>query len=334
MTVTPGLLPIHDLIRVTCDYCGGEDHVQRYPLNRCAIVSCRRCGFTFVNPRYSSRALREKLQFWAEQDLVDGERLRIAFEPGTLRLFASYVRRLNRMAEGRRRKLLDVGCSTGAFLRVAREGGWEVEGLEAGRASSRYAREKLGLTIHTSLLEDFDMPPGAYDAIVLLEVLEHLESPSTALRRISRWLRPGGLLLLSTPNYDSLYRRLHGSRWWVVNCEDEHIMLFTPSTLGALLRRCGYRVEWAHIRGIDAAGIAAQFVARRDKPLSVASTGYHGARGRKEQIKKLLSRTGLLSLVRFGLRALDAAFSHPSSPFFGLGEQLVVIARRTEEERP
>jgi SAM-dependent methyltransferase len=273
--------------------------------------------------------MREKLQFWAEQDLVDPERLRLAFDSMTLRLFRTYVERLNQLArKSPGRRLLDIGCSTGALLDVARQGGWQVEGLEVGKASSRYAREQLGLTIHTSLLEEFDGGPESYDAVVMLEVLEHLPSPSDALRRLRRWIRPGGLFLLSTPNFDSLFRRLHGERWWVVNCEDEHIMLFSPSTLRALLRRFGFRIEWIRIRGLDAAGIVTKFL-RRDAPPS-EPTGYHESRGRKERVKSLLRKIGLLDFARLGLRALDASFSSPASPLFGLGEQLVVIARRGE----
>jgi SAM-dependent methyltransferase len=326
---------------VACALCGSMAQTPVYPLNRSAIVRCGSCGFHFVSPRMDESGLEAKLQEWAQADVLDAERLRIAFDAVTMALYDSYLRRMEAQLGGRTGRLLDVGCSTGAFLVAARQRGWQVEGLELGMASAAYAQDTLGLTIHRASLFDHEAPESSYDAIVFLEVIEHLPDPAAALARIARWLKPGGVLLASTPNYDSLYRRLFGTRWWVVNCEDEHIMFFNEAKLAASLEAVGLSVRWRRIRGFDLSGLAREcrrslrpapaVQATAPAPVSGVEggdTGYHVARLRKERIKARLAAFGLLKLARLGLKGLDLLSTARWSPMHAWGEQLVMIATK------
>jgi SAM-dependent methyltransferase len=265
------------------------------------MVTCR-CGLSFVSPRLPDAELMARLQDWAVQDTVDAARLALAFEPATMALYARHVDRLTR-ALGKPGRLLDVGCATGAFMVAARDKGWAVEGLEVGQASA---------------------------------AVEHLPAPVAALRKLRSWLRPGGRLFLTTPNFDSLFRRLHGPKWWVVNCEDEHIVLFTPSTMQRALQQAGFAVEWLDTRSIDHAGLLAQ--ARRGsaapaaQPVAVADDqGYYAARRRKTALKSMLGRAGMLTAARAALRGQDWLLSARGSPIRGLGEQIVLLARRDDD---
>jgi SAM-dependent methyltransferase len=217
-------------------------------------------------------------------------------------------------------------------MQAARQRGWQVEGLEIGLASARYARDPLGLTVHNVSLFDFETEPARFDAVALLEVIEHLESPILALRRIAGWLVPGGALVLSTPNFASLFRRVFGTRWWVINCEDEHIMFFDMDSLRRALRAAGFELVDQHIRGIDLAGMLDVALGRSSVPnpsgVDLSEHGYRAARSRKENLKTWLASAGLLHAARFAKSALEWQFSSRWSPLYGLGEQLVVIARK------
>jgi 2-polyprenyl-3-methyl-5-hydroxy-6-metoxy-1,4-benzoquinol methylase len=297
------------------------------------MVTCR-CGLSFVSPRLPDAELMARLQDWAVQDTVDAARLALAFEPATMALYARHVDRLTR-ALGKPGRLLDVGCATGAFMVAARDKGWAVEGLEVGQASAAFARDHHGLRVTQGSLYD-GAPDAPFDAVALLEVVEHLPAPVAALRKLRSWLRPGGRLFLTTPNFDSLFRRLHGPKWWVVNCEDEHIVLFTPSTMQRALQQAGFTVEWLDTRSIDHAGLLAQ--ARRGsaapaaQPVAVADDqGYYAARRRKTALKSMLGRAGMLTAARAALRGQDWLLSARGSPIRGLGEQIVLLARRDDD---
>ena len=110
-------------------------------------------------------------------------------------------------------RLLDVGCGHGLLLDEARRRGYEVEGLELSASSAAYARDVLGLTVHEQPLGEYaaDEP---YAAIVIADVLEHLEHPSAAIRHCRDLLRPGGVLCLVTPDPSAPMARLAGARWW------------------------------------------------------------------------------------------------------------------------
>lgn len=329
----------HGMVDVACALCGSAKHDAQYPLTRGAIVCCATCGFFFVSPRLHSEALLSKLQQWASQDVVDRERLRIAFDAQTIALYQGYLARISSAsAPG---QLLDVGCSTGALLSVARDACWQTYGVEIGQASADYARGVLGLSVTQGSLYSFNPPPASFDAIVFLEVIEHLEDPVGALKRIVSWLKPGGALLISTPNYDSLYRRCFGTDWWVVNCEDEHIQFFTAASLRRILEEQQLSITWQQIRGIDWAGMWSTWRARRERrgqgerlthrvpqahvPAADVD-GYHEARSRKEAIKATLAKLGLLRFSRALLAKFDVLCSIPQSPTYAWGEQLIMIA--------
>jgi SAM-dependent methyltransferase len=112
-------------------------------------------------------------------------------------------------------RLLDVGCGHGLLLDEARRRGYEAEGLELSAGAATYAREVLGLRVHEHTLEEH-RPAEGYAAVVMADVLEHLADPVGAIRRCRDLLRPGGVLLVVTPDPSSLTARIAGARWWAL----------------------------------------------------------------------------------------------------------------------
>lgn len=328
-----------DLVHVSCARCGADDARVRFPLVRSRMVTCRRCGLSYVDPRASPARIAARLQEWAGRDVVDAERLATAFDPGNLGHYARLLAALERHAAPGRGRLLDVGCSTGAFMQVARAAGWEPEGLEIGAASSAYARDQLGFPVRRESIYDHAPSGRGHAAVALLEVIEHLERPAEALARIHALLAPGGLLLLTTPNFDSLYRRLFGPRWWVINCEDEHIVLFTMETLRAMLLEHGFEPVECRIRGLDLPGMLREArrslsggaLRRREaaRP-GAAEQGYYEDRASRMRLRALLARSGLLGVIKAVMRGLDRTFGWRLSPTYAWGEQLIVVARRVD----
>ena len=92
-------------------------------------------------------------------------------------------------------------------------------------------------------VEDCDEVPAAtMDLITMFHVIEHVDDPGRAVDRICRWLAPGGVLALETPNVDSLDARLFRRSWWGGYHIPRHWHLFSAQTLARLLTDRGLEV--------------------------------------------------------------------------------------------
>jgi len=138
-------------------------------------------------------------------------------------------------------RLLEVGCACGFLLVAARERGFTVEGVEMSAWASQHARDAYGLDVRTGTLEGSGFPASSYDAVVMADVIEHLTEPRRTLQAIHRVLRPGGRLLLLTPDVGSALARVLGRRWW--GLLDDHYFYFSRQTLRRFLDDEGFAVE-------------------------------------------------------------------------------------------
>jgi len=148
---------------------------------------------------------------------------------------------------GRKGKLLDVGVGRGEILISAIQAGWECEGVEPSTTFADYVEDRVGVKIWRHPIEECDIPESEFDVVILSAVLEHLYDPAAVVEKISRFLKPGGLLYLDVPNEMGLffrvgnaYQKLRG-RKWCVNLAPTfppfHIFGFSPTSLRLLLKK-------------------------------------------------------------------------------------------------
>ena len=140
--------------------------------------------------------------------------------------------------------LLDVGCSSGAFLAAAASLGLRVEGVEPAARPAETAT-KMGLAVHHGLLQDLDLPARAFDVLTLFEVIEHVQDPLSLLRACRHVLRPDGLLVIRTGSTESWTARLLRARWEYFRLERHggHITFYSPKSMGKLAERAGFVIE-------------------------------------------------------------------------------------------
>jgi len=149
---------------------------------------------------------------------------------------------------GRGGRLLEVGAGSGGFVLVALARGWNADVTEISKSALDGLRA-TGATVFWGDVVAARYPDGRFDLIASLEVVEHLDIPLAHLTELCRVTRPGGLLLLTTPNFDGLSRRYLGARWRVI--DPEHLGYFTRSTLSSALRWAGYRDVRVSSRSLD-----------------------------------------------------------------------------------
>jgi SAM-dependent methyltransferase len=142
-------------------------------------------------------------------------------------------------------RLLDVGAGTGEYLARMAKLGWEVWGLEPTLSLARVAAARPAIPagrIEAKAIECATYEDSIFDAVALSHSLEHLHDPRSALRKIRRWLRPGGLLRVWIPNFATWERQLFG-RYWAALDVPRHLFHFTPETISLMLTDTGYAVE-------------------------------------------------------------------------------------------
>src|SRR5262245_50284857 len=139
------------------------------------------------------------------------------------------------LAQERAHRILDIGCGGGLFFEELKRFG-EVEGIEVD-AAMKTGLQWVDARIHWGPLETFQST-HLFSAVLMLDVLEHLENPAEALRHAVRVLEPGGVLVVTVPALPMLW-----SSHDVIN---QHLIRYTRRTLGALARQTGLEPERLH----------------------------------------------------------------------------------------
>jgi len=226
-----------------CPVCDRKDAPpwleQEVPtLGKLALVRCPACGLGYLDPQPDPE---EMAPFYA-RDYYGGESAK--FEP-----FVEALR--DRLARARARRLLrglpagarvlDVGCGDGRLLAAFARLGCEGVGTERQADHPRAGRSAGVAEILPGDLTEVDLPEGRFDLCVYWHVLEHLHDPAASLLAARRALRPGGRLVISVPNLDSLQARWARGHWFHLDLP-RHLFHFSPASLAALLSRTGFRV--------------------------------------------------------------------------------------------
>jgi SAM-dependent methyltransferase len=147
-------------------------------------------------------------------------------------------------------RLLELGCSTGAFLAEMRSRGWQVRGVEMSKTASARARAH-GLDVHTGSVESAPDPDSPYDLVAAWMVLEHLHNPRLALAKSRDWTTVDGWLVLSVPDAATFELRLFGDAWYALQVPT-HLHHFTPRTLERMLAAEGWTLRRViHQRSLD-----------------------------------------------------------------------------------
>ncbi|MFQ5719283.1 MAG: class I SAM-dependent methyltransferase [Acidobacteriota bacterium] len=307
------------LVAVPCPLCGSDRHRELFRKTghfwnqvktrelSFAVNRCSGCGLDHVNPRLRPDLLAHH---YAAHDLyVDlrGPQLaaRRAYFAETLDAIEAACREPS--GEDTPRRLLDVACSEGTFIALARERGWETEGIEISAPAAAHGRDILGLPIRTGRLEDTHYPDAAFDIVTVQSFLEHSEDPVRLLTEVRRVLRPGGLLYANVCNGRSLAARLAKANWYNYD-PVVHLNYFSPATLRRLARTAGLTAIRVRSRGLGARFFQ---TAVTDSAASRRIDAWYTARGH--------SLPGLIRAKRWLSAGLSA---------LGLGQTLIICARR------
>lgn len=255
--------------RLTCDLCGSAGEVAQsgirdpdgnlegsWSFRRCADAAC---GTYWLDPAPPPHELWKAYATYHTHTRKSSGRLGKAMlslahrfiKLGLLPLWlangmkreADYLRFMT-LGDEPTGKLLDVGCGGGRLLNRMKKRGWQVEGTDFDEQAAQRVASRYGIKTHVGDLPQCGLPADSFDAIVLSQAIEHLYDPKTTLRECLRILKPGGLLVMTTPNAHSIGAAEFGASWrgWEA---PRHLHLFTVEALRNLTQQTGFQIAEA-----------------------------------------------------------------------------------------
>jgi 2-polyprenyl-3-methyl-5-hydroxy-6-metoxy-1,4-benzoquinol methylase len=231
---------------VRCNFCGATGSAHVFSLKGFDLVRCAGCSLTFIANPPQQHELADIYSVGASNyhsELLDTG----SAQAQRMRLVAAEHMEFSRPFVGDG-QLVDVGCSVGHFLELAAQAGVEARGIEYCKETAQHAATHTGLPVERGSIHDSALAPESCATITMFDVIEHVPDPQADLQAAWRLLKPGGCLILSTPNIDGLFPR--ASRpfarplgYWPHPEPPHHLYQFSLATLAGKLEELGFVVE-------------------------------------------------------------------------------------------
>lgn len=195
----------HQLNEFSCPVCKNKRLKKSFEFDNYSIAYCLDCKIEF-NTNFPPKDTKENS--FSEEYYKDVQKEAFAMQEKdylldpSLAIYKNGLTKIEKFTSGRR--LLDVGAGLGAFMKFADDSNWKVEGIEISPFARKFIREKYGFNVYSEDLLFVNYLGFPFDAITFWDVIEHIELPKENLKRAYDLLKPEGVLLISTDNYNSL----------------------------------------------------------------------------------------------------------------------------------
>ena len=279
-----------------------------------SLLRCKSCNTVYLADRYESfdnslYDYYEKFRNLPKNSVFDSLTA------------SSYLKVLDLLAVNTAGKtIIDVGCGMGGFVDISLANGWQAEGLELAVAAVEIA-QSFGLPVRRIDFLSGMVKNDSADIVTMFEVIEHLVEPATFLKRAEMVVRPGGLVYLTTPNFNSMDRRILGKKWRVFH--REHLTYFTPSTLLSMIHH-NTDLEVLHFETRNLSNELVQYFKGMTRMVFSGHGGSIAARTSEASVqadlRTAIERSHWLSLVKRVINSLLDATS--------LGSTVVMLLRR------
>lgn len=158
------------------------------------IVQCSDCGLVYRNTNKAQEAILEEYSSkeypQSAPDWIEGRK----------RVFSSQIEELAQFKKTG--NLLDIGAGHGFFVAACKKAGWNCTGIEPSIQLRKLAQKDLGVDLIGSRVEEASLENESFDVITLWNVVSQLSDPLNTLSHLCRLLRPGGMILIRSPNAD------------------------------------------------------------------------------------------------------------------------------------
>ena len=291
-----------------CAICGAAAQRKLFGAGTRQITECSGCGLARLVPPFTD-AERECL--YTDPSYHDSLAITSAqgTSAGDLGYTATSKRRLARRLLalcGSGAEAIEIGCGTGDFLRHCKDVGLRPTGLEISPHAAELCRREHGIDITVGEFSTGVLPEGRFDAVALLHFIEHAANPADVLSEAYRILKPGGVILLTTPNLWGIGTRVFGAGNYALDpYQTGHMWWFGYRSLRyALAAACFGEIElWSELFLVG--NVVSALQRRRAHQAGLAeAVGYQRVRRgfTGGAVRQCVMRTGdrVLSAARLG----------------------------------
>jgi 2-polyprenyl-3-methyl-5-hydroxy-6-metoxy-1,4-benzoquinol methylase len=216
-----------------CPVCEGSSFTKLFEKGGEPFVRCNGCTLVMINPRPVYADIIHTYIHGYSAGYIDKKDKKI-------RRAKRMVRRLSRVVP--RGCWLDIGCSAGFTLRVAREAGFDAYGVEVDPLGVKYATEVFGLkNVAVGSFEEQRYPDEFFDVITVVEVIEHVPNLNNFCSELKRTLSRTGIIYLTTPDV-AHWRTPKPLHRWEAILPSQHLYYFSKTTLQRLLEKHGLKI--------------------------------------------------------------------------------------------
>ncbi len=221
---------------IKCLLCDTTDTRFLFEKNGYRLVRCDKCGLAYINPQPDPAELQQYYQGTYGALYVSSPRkMQSKFRDARREL-----RRLQRLAQLPRPRLLDVGCSFGYLIKTAQDAGWEAVGIDPSRHAVDSARSNFKINVEEGDIFSPHLQKNHFDFITMFDVIEHHLNPLASLQRAHELLRAGGYLILGVPDFGH-YKANRSREKWSNFIPPEHLYYFNLKTIQKICARAGFQ---------------------------------------------------------------------------------------------
>jgi len=306
MEASPSLTGTTRSSQINCPTCGRAANRRLFEKFGDQYYQCLDCGLVFVHPRPSIAELSSHYDEYGHEYYSDPRIIECFFAPHKVERELRFFLRV-----APRGRMLDVGCSMGAFVKAAIQQGYQACGIDICAPAIRIGQAR-GLPIMCADLFSYDAG-SRFDVITMWATMEHVPNPNDFMARIREMLRPNGVFIASVPNFASLTVRIVGSKNSYI-CRD-HLNYWTARGFENYFRHQGFIPTGMTTFGFDPITI---FRDLRGRNGPVQCTQMASEQSTSHRLKSHFP-------VRLALRSTEAVLD-----LLHAGDAVVVAGRRTD----
>jgi 2-polyprenyl-3-methyl-5-hydroxy-6-metoxy-1,4-benzoquinol methylase/rubredoxin len=219
----------------TCPVCGSKNELEIFFKEGGRYVKCKDCTMVYLNPVFKDFAITE---YYESNHSEQSEVVESDTDNFYVNIYNNGLDDIQSVSE-KISTILDVGCSSGSFLDLAKKRDLKTYGVELNKTEYEFAKKK-GHAVHNELLQNISFKEK-FDVVTLWDVFEHLIDGEFYLNEIKKILNTNGKIFLQIPSSDSLAAKILREK---CNMYDglEHVNLYGVKTIKMLAEKCNFEV--------------------------------------------------------------------------------------------